>query len=92
MRNNKASTRTEKINALKGIMSGKVSINDLAEPKTYMWQKRIGQNYKPLFDDDLAKEMNEEEFRAFMNSREGKKEKHIVFMEQEGNEPIIDEE
>lgn len=84
-------TRSEKINTIKGIMAGKISVAEVAEPETFIWVKPAREGYKPFLGKD-AEEMSEEQFKTYIDSRQGRNEKHIVLKETVGCVPIIDKE
>ena len=81
---NKPQNRKDKIQLLKDLQSGKVSIEEII-PKTIMTWRCVDGIYTSFLEKETIR-LTVPEFKEYISKRP--KQKNIIFKTQEGNEPI----
>lgn len=76
--------RKDKIQLLKDLQQGKISIEDLTQETVVIWYCENG-IYSHAFSNNGLK-LTEKEFNQYISNRP--KQKNLIFRLQEGNEPL----
>lgn len=76
--------RSDKIQLLKNLQQGKISIEDLTPEKIVTWYCEKGIYMQQFIDNALT--LTEIEFNQYISTRP--KQKNLIFKLQEGNEPL----